>query len=113
MPAVLFVDPRVQDLPTLFTGFAPSIEVILLDTDRDGINQMAKALFGSTGLDAIHDLSHGTQGLLQLGNAWIDNGNLNANQNSAHPDWSGTDRYGRLAALRMQRGVRIWKANQS
>ena len=43
------------------------MEIILLDGDRDGIVQIAESLSERTGIDAVHLISHGSSGELQLG----------------------------------------------
>ncbi len=70
---IVFVDPTVPDYATLLAGMDPSIDVIMLDGEQDGVTQMAEALSGRTGIDAIHIISHGEAGSLQLGT-----GTLNA-----------------------------------
>ncbi len=64
---IVFVDPTVPDYQTLLAGMDPAIEVVVLDGGQDGIEQIAGALFGRTGIDAIHLISHGEAGELHLG----------------------------------------------
>ncbi|MBI5672418.1 MAG: DUF4347 domain-containing protein [Nitrospirae bacterium] len=64
---VAFVDPTVPNYQELLAGMDPNIEVIMLDGGQDGVAQMASALEGRTGIDAIHLISHGNSGELQLG----------------------------------------------
>jgi len=64
---VVFVDPTVPNYQDLLSGMNPNIEVIMLDGGQDGIEQMANALSGRSGIDAIHVISHGGAGELQLG----------------------------------------------
>ncbi len=45
------------------------IELVLLDSRRDGIEQIAEALAGQSGVDAVHLIAHGSQAELQLGTA--------------------------------------------
>ena len=45
------------------------IELVLLDGRRDGLEQIAEALAGRSGTDAIHLITHGSQAALQLGTA--------------------------------------------
>ncbi|MGQ0555786.1 MAG: cadherin domain-containing protein [Nitrospiraceae bacterium] len=70
---VVFVDPTVPNYQEMLAGMAPHIEVIMLDGGQDGVEQMAEALSGRSGIDAIHLISHGSSGELQLGT-----GTLNA-----------------------------------
>ncbi len=64
---IVFVDPTVPNYQELLSGMDPNIEVIMLDSGKDGMEQMAASLAGRTGIDAIHIISHGTEGQLSLG----------------------------------------------
>ncbi len=66
---IIFLDRSVKDYETLLAGIHHSAEVVLLDDGRDGVTQMAEALAGRTGFDAIHLVTHGDQAELQLGAA--------------------------------------------
>lgn len=68
---IVFIDTSVEDYQTLMSGIDPNAEVVLLDSTRDGIKQIADILQGRTGFDAIHVVSHGSQGELQLGTATL------------------------------------------
>jgi len=75
---VVFVDTRLPDYQQIVAAVSPGAEVILLDSQRDGVQQIADALAGRSGIDAIHILSHGDQGVLLLGSAPLHGGNLDA-----------------------------------
>ena len=75
---VVFVDPTVPNYQELLSGMDPNIEVIMLDGGQDGVEQMATTLSGRSGIDAIHLISHGSSGQLQLGT-----GTLNADSMSS------------------------------
>ncbi|HSA85372.1 MAG TPA: DUF4347 domain-containing protein, partial [Nitrospira sp.] len=64
---VIFVDPTVPDCQTLIAEIGLNAEVIMLDPTRDGVEQIAESLVGRSGIDAIHLISHGSSGELQLG----------------------------------------------
>ncbi|MEZ5925844.1 MAG: Ig-like domain-containing protein [Hyphomicrobiaceae bacterium] len=66
---IAFVDSSIADIGSLLARLDPSIEVVILDPTQDGVEQIAAALDGRTGIDAIHVLSHGSEGQLTLGNA--------------------------------------------
>lgn len=66
--SVVFVDARVPD-PAAFA--APGREVIVLSGDQDGIAQIANALDGRSGIEAIHIVSHGDSGRLSLGSGSV------------------------------------------
>lgn len=65
---VVFVDARVSD-PDAFA--ADGREVIILNLDNDGLAQMAAALNGRTGIEALHIISHGADGYFTLGSGEV------------------------------------------
>ncbi|PJE39350.1 MAG: hypothetical protein CUR33_19285, partial [Pseudomonas sp.] len=73
---VVFVDTRAPNYQELLKGVSPNAEVVLLSTNKDGVQQIADALAGRTGIDAIHIISHGDSGVLLLGNGPLFEGNL-------------------------------------
>lgn len=73
---VVFVDSQVANLAELLAGLSGNAEVVILDASKDGLQQMADYLQGRSGLDAIHLLSHGADGTVQLGNVWLASTNL-------------------------------------
>ena len=64
---VAFVDPTVPDYQSLIAGIGPNVQIVMLDGGQDGMEQIAASLAGRTGIDAIHIISHGDAGTLQLG----------------------------------------------
>ncbi|MDB4557929.1 DUF4347 domain-containing protein, partial [bacterium] len=64
---IVFVDSGVQDYETLVAGFRDGVEVLVIEGTQDGVSQIAKTLEGRANLDAIHLVSHGSVGSLQLG----------------------------------------------
>ena len=73
---VVFVDGQVGQADQLIAGLPANAEVVVLDPDKDGLQQMADYLKGRDNLDAIHLLSHGADGTVQLGNIWLASNNL-------------------------------------
>ena len=73
---VVFIDGNVSNLEQLLSGLSGKPEVVILDPNKDGLQQMADYLKGREGLDAIHLLSHGADGTVQMGNVWLNSGNL-------------------------------------
>ncbi|MGY0554374.1 DUF4347 domain-containing protein, partial [Vreelandella sp. 2A-K22] len=73
---VIFVDPRVDDYQTLLNGVAYDTEVILLNSNTSGVEQIAQALAQRGEFDAIHLVSHGSEGRLALGNSTLDSETL-------------------------------------
>lgn len=67
--SIIFIDPRVPDHEVLIGGARPGHRVLLLDTNADGLRQIAEALaiHGRPKLSAVNIVSHGMPGQLQLG----------------------------------------------
>ncbi|MGL5197128.1 MAG: DUF4347 domain-containing protein, partial [Chroococcales cyanobacterium] len=51
---LVFIDAGVSEQQTLLDALAPDTEAIVLDGDRDGIDQIIEAIAGRTGIDSIH-----------------------------------------------------------
>src|SRR5688572_21115816 len=81
---VVFVDTHVDGYEHFIedflaqTGDERRFEVYLLDPERDGIAQVSQALAGYSNLDAVHFISHGTDGAVQLGKTWLDRDSIQA-----------------------------------
>ena len=75
---VAFVDPTVPNYQELLAGMDTNIEVIMLDGGQDGVEQMAAALSGRSGIDAIHLISHGSSGELQLGTGTLNTASMSS-----------------------------------
>lgn len=73
---IVFIDSRVTDYQTLIEGLTEPAEVFILEGQSDGLAQMVIRLQGRTGIDAIHIISHGSQGTLYLGSTVLDSDNL-------------------------------------
>lgn len=69
--SLYFVDASLDDLDTLLAGLPAGAEVVLLDSTQDGLTQMLAALNGHNGVDAVHVLTHGAPGQIQLGNTQL------------------------------------------
>ncbi|HBS23162.1 DUF4347 domain-containing protein, partial [Thalassospira sp.] len=67
----VLIDTSVADWQILANGVAPGKAIILLDGARDGISLMAQWAEGNSGYDAIHLLSHGSEGQLHVGTATL------------------------------------------
>ena len=64
---VIVIDAGITDWKTLVANLSPEISVILLPAQGNGLEALALALSGYGTLDALHLVSHGAQGRLQLG----------------------------------------------
>ena len=80
---LVIVDTGVENYQTLIDDILKQtgnrrIEVVVLDTNRDGIEQITEILGQHNDLDALHIISHGDSGELQLGSGTLDSVSLNA-----------------------------------
>ncbi|WP_226067319.1 putative Ig domain-containing protein [Dickeya zeae] len=64
---VVFIDTSVADYQTLVNQVPAGTEVVLLDSGKDGLTQMAEWAQTHSGYDAIHIISHGSEGQVSLG----------------------------------------------
>ncbi|TYC54434.1 DUF4347 domain-containing protein [Zoogloea oleivorans] len=76
--SLYFVDASLDDLDTLLAGLPAGAEVVLLDSTQDGLTQMLAALNGHNGVDAVHVLTHGAPGQIQLGNTQLNAATLSS-----------------------------------
>jgi hypothetical protein len=82
---LIFVDLRVPDRDSLLADLTAQashwrrFEIITLDAARDGIEQVSEFLKDRRQLDAIHFLTHGTDGAVQFGGGWLNAQTLAAN----------------------------------
>ncbi|QEY61909.1 DUF4347 domain-containing protein [Metapseudomonas lalkuanensis] len=73
---VVFVDNGVKDFQKLVAAIKPGTEVVVLDSSKDGLQQIADYLDGRSGIDAIHIISHGSEGQVLLGTSVLDMGSV-------------------------------------
>ena len=69
---LLFVDTTVSGWQNIVAQAKPNVQVILLDPARDPIDQIAQTMSHEGKVDAIHIVSHGADGTLQIGGRSID-----------------------------------------
>lgn len=53
--SIAFIDTRVRNSMDLIAALDASVEVHILEAGRDGIEQIAEAVAGRTGIDALHE----------------------------------------------------------
>lgn len=74
---LVFLDTSVEDYQTLLNDLwsnddpSREIEVVLLSSNRDGVDQISDALANRSDLDAVHFVTHGTDRAVQLGSTWL------------------------------------------
>jgi Domain of unknown function (DUF4347)/Lamin Tail Domain/RTX calcium-binding nonapeptide repeat (4 copies) len=72
---IIFIDPTVEDYESLIAGIYPDTKVVILDRMKDGILQITENLQGGK-YKAVHIVSHGSEGSLQLGSKQLNSSNL-------------------------------------
>jgi uncharacterized delta-60 repeat protein len=75
---IVFLDSRVGHTDAFLASLPADAELIVIDAAADGVQQMADALAGRSGLDAIHIISHGSPGSLLLGSTSVNAARLKA-----------------------------------
>ena len=73
---VVFVDAAVAGYQTLVDGARAGLEIVLIDASQNGLQQIALWAQTHSQFDAIHILSHGSSGSLQLGSLTLSDSNL-------------------------------------
>jgi len=72
---VLFIDSNVSDYQQLIDDLLAKddrqVDVILLNSNSNGIEQITETLNNYQDLDAVHIFSHASDGSVQLGNSWL------------------------------------------
>ncbi|WP_306602777.1 DUF4347 domain-containing protein, partial [Azonexus sp.] len=81
---VAFILDNVADWQTLAKGVRSGVEVVVLDSRGDGLAQMADWLAqkGAGSVDAVHLLSHGSSGAIDLGTLTLSSTNLSQYSNT-------------------------------
>src|SRR4028119_781296 len=75
---IVFIDAAVADYQTLLDQVKLGVEAIVIDSHRDGVEQISEVLANRTNIDSIHLVSHGEPGSLQLGKTRLSVANLEA-----------------------------------
>ncbi len=75
-PTIVFVDAGVTDFAVLGDGIGLDAEVVMLDSERDGILQITEVLRSRSNVQAIHLLTHGQSGRLELAGRSVDQKSL-------------------------------------
>jgi hypothetical protein len=90
---LVFIDTDVENYQQLLNNILAQenedrkIKVILLNNQRDGIAQISETLANYDSLDAVHLISHGSDGKVEVGNTYLDTEFLNNNL-LAISDWA-------------------------
>ncbi|VVE49776.1 fibronectin type III domain-containing protein [Pandoraea capi] len=68
---VVFIDPSVANYQTLISGFPTGTQYVVLNSGSDGFAQIAQYLQTHQGISSIALISHGADGAIQAGSAWL------------------------------------------
>ena len=84
MRELIFVDENVADYEQLITDLQQSddhrnIEMEVLESDWNGIEQVTQVLWERSNLTAVHFITHGADGQIDLGNTWLNSTTLQQN----------------------------------
>ena len=72
---LIVIDTTVANWQQIADAASPQVNLLLLDANQDGLAQIASAMLGQK-YDAVHIVSHGTEGRLQLGTRAISAANI-------------------------------------
>ena len=73
---VLFIEGRVANSDSLAKGATVGTEVFVLDSTRDGVEQITRILANCSDLESLQIVSHGTEAAVQLGSIELSADNL-------------------------------------
>ncbi|TWU48545.1 Quinoprotein glucose dehydrogenase B precursor [Rubripirellula tenax] len=74
--SIVFIDTSVDDLESLVGGVVDGAEVVLIQSDESGIDQITRELARRRGITSVHLVTHGQAGRLQIGNDILDHGSV-------------------------------------
>uniref|UniRef100_UPI00378489AF DUF4347 domain-containing protein n=1 Tax=Planktothrix agardhii TaxID=1160 RepID=UPI00378489AF len=75
---IIFIDSSVENYQSLITGADKNAEIVILEKDRSGVEQITQALRNWSNIKALHIVSHGSPGSLQLGSDILNRENLDS-----------------------------------
>lgn len=74
---IAFVDVSVEGHQTIVEELGFDVEVVLIDSKSNGVEQVANYLEGRSDVSAIHIISHGSSGTLNIGDAKLTSATIN------------------------------------
>ncbi|MEH2461293.1 DUF4347 domain-containing protein [Nostoc sp.] len=74
---LVFIDSQVENYQSLVAGVLPNTTVVVLDPNRDGIEQISQVLASHQEVNSLHIVSHGAPGRVYLGNSQLSHEMLN------------------------------------
>ena len=92
---IVFIDDSVDDYQAFIEDLnnnndgSINYEVVLLDSNRNGIEQISETLAAFADVDAVHIFSHGNDGTVKLGNTWLNANNIDDYSDSVN-SWANS-----------------------
>jgi hypothetical protein len=68
---LVILDAQIEDVQQLAAGVIAGVEVVVLNPEQDGVQQITEILAKQQQITHLHILSHGLPGALQLGSNWL------------------------------------------
>ncbi|QDT13193.1 carbohydrate-binding domain-containing protein [Planctomycetes bacterium K23_9] len=68
---LVFVDPNVPEMAQIVDGVHQGSELVLLQADQDGIDQISRVIATHRDVASIHIIAHGQSGQVQIGNSIV------------------------------------------
>ena len=104
---LVFVNENIADYQQLIADLQGEndnriIEVVVLDADRDGIEQVSDILAERSDLAAVHFVTHGDEGQINLGSTWLNSADAAAKQRRGDRLGRCPERNGGYSLLRLQ-----------
>jgi len=75
---IIFIDGSLPDLETLLAHVKPQVQVVILDAQSNGLEQISHYLQGKENVETIHIVTHGSLGSVQLGSATMSADSINS-----------------------------------
>ncbi|WP_449419453.1 DUF4347 domain-containing protein [Phormidium nigroviride] len=75
---IIFIDSSVEDYQILAQNAAQGSKVVILDDQSSAIAQITQSLAGESDLEALHIISHGSEGSITLGTEVINGSGIEA-----------------------------------
>jgi hypothetical protein len=77
LSGIAFIDSGLDDYQSLVAGVAPGIEVVVLESTQDGVEQISRVLAKRQRIGSVHIVSHGAPGAIYIGNSELSLETLN------------------------------------
>ena len=68
---IIFIDPSVTSYEKLLDAIESRTKAVILDQNRDGVEQITEVLSQHRGVESVHIVSHGSPGCLYLGSTQL------------------------------------------